>query len=165
MQITVQTGWGGGERGDGCHPFDLLGWLPVIWSGAPHWFLGGRSHNGLRTHCMMSSKYCFPRKCPDTSWLWLIQRTTRNFMTSCSSAMKSGRTGDQTPVSCPPLPQLLKEVPTLLRPSAWLAALFFSKIDFVKAYRQIHIAKADIPKKAIATPFGLFWVPFHGFWP
>jgi hypothetical protein len=59
-------------------------------------------------------------------------------------------------VSCPPLPQLLKEVPTLLRPSAWLAALFFSKIDFVKAYRQIHIAKADIPKKAIATPFGLF---------
>jgi hypothetical protein len=36
-----------------------------------------------------ASKYCFSRKCLDTSWLWLIQRTTRTFMTSCSSAMKS----------------------------------------------------------------------------
>ena len=52
--------------------------------------------------------------CPSTgpnlrepSWLWLIQRTTRTFMTSCSSAIKSGRTGDQRPMSCPPLPQQL----------------------------------------------------------
>ncbi len=26
---------GGGERGEGCHPSDLLCWLTVIWSGAP----------------------------------------------------------------------------------------------------------------------------------
>jgi hypothetical protein len=31
----------GGERGEGCHPFDLLCWLTVIWSGAPTDSLGG----------------------------------------------------------------------------------------------------------------------------
>jgi hypothetical protein len=40
--------------------------------------------------------------------------------------------------------------------TAWLAALFFSKIYLVKAYHQILIAEADIPKMAIATPFSLF---------
>jgi hypothetical protein len=39
----------------------------------------------------------------------------------------------------------------------------FSKIDFVKAYDQIHITEADIPKRAIATPFGLFEFPFMVF--
>jgi hypothetical protein len=38
----IQTGWGegGGERGEGCHPSDLLCWLTVIWSGAPTDSLG-----------------------------------------------------------------------------------------------------------------------------
>jgi hypothetical protein len=38
-QITEQPG-GGGERGEGCHPSDLLCLLPVIWSGAPTDSLG-----------------------------------------------------------------------------------------------------------------------------
>ncbi len=40
----------------------------------------------------------------------------------------------------------------------------FPKINLVKAYHQISIANADIPKRAIATPFGLweFWFMAFG---
>jgi hypothetical protein len=35
--LQNRLGGGGGERrGEGCHPSDLLCWLTVIWSGAPH---------------------------------------------------------------------------------------------------------------------------------
>jgi hypothetical protein len=33
---------------------------------------------------------------------------------------------------------------------------FFSKIDLVKGYYQVPVAKEDIPKMAVVTPFGLF---------
>jgi hypothetical protein len=44
--------------------------------------------------------------------------------------------------------------------TAGLAALVF---DLVKAYHQIPIAEADIPKMTIAIPFGLFEFFFMAF--
>jgi hypothetical protein len=35
---------GGGRRGEGCHPSDLLCWLTVIWPGAPTDSMGGGVH-------------------------------------------------------------------------------------------------------------------------
>ena len=32
----------------------------------------------------------------------------------------------------------------------------FSKIDMIQGYHQIPVAKADMPKTAIITPFGVF---------
>ncbi len=39
IQITDTDG--GGERGEGCHPSDLLCWMTVIWSEAPTDILEG----------------------------------------------------------------------------------------------------------------------------
>jgi hypothetical protein len=39
----------------------------------------------------------------------------------------------------------------------------FSKIAFVKAYQQIRIAEADVPKAVIATHFCLFELFFMAF--
>jgi hypothetical protein len=42
LYTDYSTDWmGGEERGEGCHPSDLLCWLTVIWSGAPTDSLGG----------------------------------------------------------------------------------------------------------------------------
>jgi len=55
-------------------------------------------------------------------------------------------------------------LPSILDFSSNLAGCtVFSKVDLVKGYHQVPMAKADIPKTAICTPFGLFEYLFMPF--
>ncbi len=56
---------GEGERGEGCHPSDLLCWLTVIWSGAPTDSLGGRPtilYKSSWTYCTRLTWSCMSRQ-------------------------------------------------------------------------------------------------------
>ena len=55
-------------------------------------------------------------------------------------------------------------LPSILDFSSNLAGCtVFSKVDLVKGYHQVPMARADIPKTAICTPFGLFEYLFMPF--
>ena len=60
------------------------------------------------------------------------------------------RLNDRTVHDCYPIPHLHDFTANLAK------AVIFSKVDLVKGYHQIPVRPTDVPKTAIATPFGLF---------
>ncbi len=64
LYTDYRTDWmGGGERGEGYHPSDLLCWLTVIWSGAPNDSLGGGPTLEVTIHLNNFYFLCFLVKC------------------------------------------------------------------------------------------------------
>lgn len=45
----------------------------------------------------------------------------------------------------------------LIGPNGNAGKRIFSKIDLLRAFHQILIAKSDIPKTTVITPFDLYW--------
>jgi hypothetical protein len=64
---------GGGERGEGCHPSDLLCWLTVIWSGSPTDSLGGGPQHQNTLHTTSSKTTGLAQHSGPHCWLRVTQ--------------------------------------------------------------------------------------------